>query len=96
MTSQKRIYGLLSVIKEELPDIPLYYTLESLCATLKLESLPMLRMRSALLHEGYRVSYSHANKTSVKTNAPPSVLWDILRTWAKKKKEHKFIEGLLL
>lgn len=55
----------------------------------------MLRFRSALLHAGYRVSYSHACKTSVKTDAPVSVLWDILRCYAKEKpvKEERFIDG---
>ncbi|NXL01542.1 TRM1 dimethyltransferase, partial [Mesembrinibis cayennensis] len=42
-----------------------------------------LRPRSALLHAGYRVSLSHACKNAVKTDAPPAVLWDIMRCWAK-------------
>lgn len=95
LATRTRIFGILSVIKEELPDIPLYYTLTRLCATLKLESIPALKLRSALLHAGYRVSYSHACKTSVKTDAPPSVIWDILRCWAKIKpvKQERFLEG---
>uniref|UniRef100_A0A8B9FLC9 tRNA (guanine(26)-N(2))-dimethyltransferase n=1 Tax=Amazona collaria TaxID=241587 RepID=A0A8B9FLC9_9PSIT len=38
---------------------------------------------SALLHAGYRVSLSHACRTAVKTDAPPAVLWDILRCWVR-------------
>lgn len=38
---------------------------------------------SALLNAGYRVSYTHTKKTSIKTNAPAKVLWDIMRQWIK-------------
>ncbi|XP_060658052.1 tRNA (guanine(26)-N(2))-dimethyltransferase [Drosophila nasuta] len=82
--TQRRIVGVLSVVQEELPDIPLYYTPDKLCCVLKLEIVPMLKMRSALLHAGYRVSYSHASKNSLKTDAPPAVLWDLLRCWSKR------------
>lgn len=78
-----RIYGMLSVIREELLDVPLYYTLDHVCAVLKLNCIPIIKLRSALLHAGYKVSFSHASKTSVKTNAPSKVLWDILRNWEK-------------
>ena len=40
--------------------------------------------RSALMNCGYRVSLSHANRTSIKTDAPPSVVWDIMRHWVKE------------
>ena len=91
----KRIYGTLSVISEELVDVPLYYTVERMCSILKLEMIPNLKFRSAILHAGYRVSYSHACKSSLKTDAPPKVLWDILRCWAKLHpvKKERFIEG---
>lgn len=98
MTNQKRIYGLLSVIQEELLDIPLYYVIGKLCATLKIETIPSLKFRSALLHAGYRVSLSHACKSSIKTDAPISVLWDILRCWAKVKppRPDRLQEGSIL
>lgn len=94
----KRIYGLLRVVQEELHDVPLYYTVENLCSILKLETIPMLKIRSALLHEGFKVSYSHACKTSIKTDAPPSVLWDILRCWEKSNpvKPERKLEGIPL
>jgi len=31
--------------------------------------------RSALLHAGYRVSLSHAHKSSIKTDASARVIW---------------------
>ena len=79
-----RMNGLLSVISEELPDCPLYYTTGSLCATVKCNQPSFTTLRSAFLHAGYRVSVSHANQDAVKTDAPPSVVWDIMRSWVKK------------
>uniref|UniRef100_A0A182P4Q4 tRNA (guanine(26)-N(2))-dimethyltransferase n=1 Tax=Anopheles epiroticus TaxID=199890 RepID=A0A182P4Q4_9DIPT len=98
LTTIRRIYGTLAVVREELHDIPLYYTLDRMCGILKLESIGMLKLRSALLHTGYRVSYSHASRTSIKTNAPVSVLWDILRCWHRVHpvKEERFLEGVPL
>lgn len=83
LETHSRIYGMLSVIQEELFDVPLYYSVDHLCSILKMENVPILKFRSALLYAGYEVSYSHACKTSVKTNAPNKVIWDILRNWAK-------------
>ncbi|XP_030380509.1 probable tRNA (guanine(26)-N(2))-dimethyltransferase [Scaptodrosophila lebanonensis] len=94
-TTQRRIVGMLSMVLEELQDVPLYYTPDKLCCVLKLEIVPMLKLRSALLHAGYRVSYSHASKNSLKTDAPPAVLWDILRCWNKRHpvRAERMIEG---
>jgi tRNA (guanine26-N2/guanine27-N2)-dimethyltransferase len=78
-----RILGILTVVQEELHDVPLYYTIDKLCCILKLEMIPTLKMRSAILHEGYKVSLSHACKNSLKTDAPIALIWDILRFWAK-------------
>lgn len=88
LETNDRIYGMLSVIQEELFDIPLYYSLDHLCSVLKLQCIPVIKFRSALLNAGYKVSFSHACKTSIKTNAPSKVLWDILRNWAKKTPVH--------
>lgn len=79
-----RIQGVLSVITEELPDVPLYYTLDQLSGTLHCNTPRLLQLRSALLHAGFRVSLSHACKNAVKTDAPPSALWDIMRCWEKE------------
>ncbi|XP_026481589.1 probable tRNA (guanine(26)-N(2))-dimethyltransferase [Ctenocephalides felis] len=78
-----RMQGVLSVVNEEI-DTPLYYTLEKLCSTLHIETIPIITLRSALLNSGYKVSYSHACKTSIKTDAPMQFLWDVLRTWEKE------------
>ncbi|XP_020298682.1 probable tRNA (guanine(26)-N(2))-dimethyltransferase [Pseudomyrmex gracilis] len=81
--TSKRIEGVLSVIHEELDD-PLYYSMDRLMSVAKCDSPSILTFRSALLNAGYSVSYSHASRTSIKTNAPNDVIWDIVRAWEKE------------
>ncbi|XP_057565172.1 tRNA (guanine(26)-N(2))-dimethyltransferase isoform X2 [Hippopotamus amphibius kiboko] len=82
--TSERIRGVLSVITEELPDVPLYYTLDQLSSAIHCNTPSLLQLRSALLHAGFRVSLSHACKNAVKTDAPSSALWDIMRCWEKE------------
>lgn len=82
-STEPRLRGMLSVIAEELSDVPLYYTLDGLSSTIRSNTPSLLQLRSALLHAGFRVSLSHACRNAVKTDAPPAALWDIMRCWAK-------------
>lgn len=82
--TSERIRGVLSVVSEELPDVPLYYTLDQLSSTIRCSTPSLLQLRSALLHAGFRVSLSHACKNAVKTDAPASAVWDIMRCWEKE------------
>lgn len=78
----KRLEGVLNVVLEEL-DTPLYYVLDRLMSIVRCDTPAMVKFRSALLNAGYKVSYSHANKVSIKTDAPNEVVWDIVRAWEK-------------
>ncbi|NXP59800.1 TRM1 dimethyltransferase, partial [Chloropsis cyanopogon] len=80
-STEPRMRGMLSVIAEELSDVPLYYTLDGLSSTVRSNTPSLLQLRSALLHAGFRVSLSHACRNAVKTDAPPAALWDIMRCW---------------
>lgn len=95
LATYRRIQGVLSVVMEELEDAPLYYTLEKLSGTIHVEMPPILSVRSAILNAGYKVSFSHVNKTSIKTDAPAKVMWDIMRSWAKLHpvSQKRLIEG---
>uniref|UniRef100_A0A8C1RC59 tRNA (guanine(26)-N(2))-dimethyltransferase n=1 Tax=Cyprinus carpio TaxID=7962 RepID=A0A8C1RC59_CYPCA len=90
--TSKRIEGVLSMVTEELQDIPLYYVLDHLSSTVHCNTPSMLQFRSALLHAGYRVSLSHACKNAVKSDAPAEVLWDIIRCWVSD--HHTLLKGL--
>ncbi|VDL89961.1 unnamed protein product [Schistocephalus solidus] len=39
---------------------------------------------SAFLNAGYRVSFSHAATASLKTDAPPSFIWDVMCAWKRR------------
>lgn len=77
-----RMIGMLSVCSEELDDA-FYYTVQGLSGTVHCNSPRNEDLCSALLNAGYKVSSSHAGPNTIKTNAPPSVLWDIMRCWVK-------------
>jgi tRNA (guanine26-N2/guanine27-N2)-dimethyltransferase len=41
----RRMQGVLAVVGEELPDVPLYYTLDRLCSVMHSECVPMMQFR---------------------------------------------------
>lgn len=78
-----RLHGLLTAISEELNDSPFFYLLGDLCSTVRCTTIPLQMFQSALINGGYRVSVTHKEPTAIKTNAPDSVVWDIVRCWCK-------------
>ena len=83
LASAKRLTGMLTSLLEELPDVPLFHQLAHMCSTLHVPVPTMLAVVSALMRQGYRVSRSHTDPLSIKTDAPNRALWDVLRCWAK-------------
>ncbi|KAJ3399632.1 hypothetical protein CcCBS67573_g02715 [Chytriomyces confervae] len=83
--THQRMLGMISVISEELHDIPLYYSLDAVCQALHCQVPPLKIFCSAIVNAGYKVSSSHCLATSFKTDAPNTVVWDILRGWIKQK-----------
>lgn len=79
LKTEKRIRGILNVISEELPDVPLYFGLDMAASVVKLSVPSLVMFRSAILNAGYRVSLSHCNPLSIKTDAPMSFIWDIFQ-----------------
>jgi tRNA (guanine26-N2/guanine27-N2)-dimethyltransferase len=57
--THERLHGLLTSVSEELPDVPLYYTLPNLCETLHCESPKMNQIKSALINAGLVVVYTY-------------------------------------
>eukprot|EP00915_Cephaloidophora_sp_WS-2016_P007944 GHVH01010982.1.p1 GENE.GHVH01010982.1~~GHVH01010982.1.p1 ORF type:complete len:617 (+),score=73.75 GHVH01010982.1:39-1853(+) len=87
ITMGVRIRGMLTAMAEELHDIPLYYSVVRLCSTFKIPTVPGIQVRRALEHCGYRTSQHHRDPGALKTDAPLSVLHDIIRVWIKDKKD---------
>mmetsp|Transcript_5009 Transcript_5009/g.12086 ORF Transcript_5009/g.12086 Transcript_5009/m.12086 type:complete len:327 (+) Transcript_5009:668-1648(+) len=83
--TEKRMVGQLRVCKEEL-DIPLYYVHEKLVRLVRV-NYKITLLRSAILNAGYKVSQSHSHPSAIKTDAPPNVIMDILRSIVLKDPE---------
>ncbi|RKP36599.1 N2,N2-dimethylguanosine tRNA methyltransferase [Dimargaris cristalligena] len=79
-----RMMGMVKVISEELHTSPFFYSLANLSGAIHCTTPPLADLCSALLHAGFKVSGSHTQPGSIKTNAPAEVMWDIMRCWAKK------------
>jgi tRNA (guanine26-N2/guanine27-N2)-dimethyltransferase len=82
--THKKVNGYLSVLSQEMPE-PLFMDLPSTCKVIHANQPSLSMFRSAILNanQGYKCSTSHTLATSIKTDAPPSFLWDILRSWVK-------------
>lgn len=81
--SRARLTGLIRVMASELPDVPLYYSLPDLAGTMR-TCCPRLPVLLQALHaSGYRTSSTHCLDTGIKTDAPASAIWDIMRCWEK-------------
>ena len=66
--------GVHKKIKEELPDVPLFFSLHNLYATLKCTSPSAVIFHSAVINAGYRISRTHVNHLGLKSDAPMDVI----------------------
>lgn len=94
LASAKRLTGMLTSCAEELPDVPLFQSLSHMCNVLHVTCPTTLGVASALMRQGYRVSRSHTEAQAIKTDAPNSALWDVLRCWARDSDQPARAKGL--
>lgn len=82
-----RIAGMLQTALQEvsLEDSPFFYMPARLSKTLHCESPPNAALRGALMGLGYKVARSHCRPSSIKTDAPPSVVWEVMKRWLQQK-----------
>ncbi|OLY85227.1 tRNA (guanine(26)-N(2))-dimethyltransferase [Smittium mucronatum] len=91
--TNKRMMGMLKVISEE-QDVPFHYTLSELCSAVKATCPPILKITSAILNLGFKVSTAHSCMSSLKTNAPNEIIWDIMRAYVNSiGKSAKIVEN---
>ena len=64
---------------------PFFFLPSSLSRILHCISPSDAAFRGALLHLGYRVTRSHTKGGSIGTDAPWSVIWEIMREWVRQK-----------
>lgn len=84
LATKDRLIGLLTLCRDELPDVPLFWRLPDLCHTLGIGAPKSDLIRAGLLNAGYRVSGYHKDPLAIKTDAPVRVVWDILRAHARE------------
>lgn len=78
LPSKTKLNGLLDVISREL-DVPLFHHLPTLCKVMNMACPPMDVVRSAIVRAGHRVSISHCNAESIKSDISQQHLFDILK-----------------
>lgn len=83
LTTVPRIRGEMQKALAEVPDAPLFYGMSRLGHRLRGQCPPIVAMMSAIKSCGYASSQAAAATDSLKTNAPPSVVWDIMRRWVE-------------
>uniref|UniRef100_A0A915DCW1 tRNA (guanine(26)-N(2))-dimethyltransferase n=1 Tax=Ditylenchus dipsaci TaxID=166011 RepID=A0A915DCW1_9BILA len=90
--THERMLGVLTVVSEEIHDVPLYYEHDQLMAVVKCTVPKHLLVRSAIINAGFKCSISHCNAKALKTDAPVTFLWDFARYWNNVNPE-KFPDG---
>ncbi|CAD7944173.1 unnamed protein product [Amoebophrya sp. A25] len=85
ITQWRKILGMVTAMSEELGDVPLHYSLPALCRNLRVDCVPMRQFRGALAKLCYRASHFHRDANAIKTDAPPRVVFDLVRHWAKQR-----------
>eukprot|EP01063_Lacrimia_lanifica_P032449 TRINITY_DN5551_c0_g1_i1.p1 TRINITY_DN5551_c0_g1~~TRINITY_DN5551_c0_g1_i1.p1 ORF type:complete len:631 (+),score=193.97 TRINITY_DN5551_c0_g1_i1:66-1958(+) len=80
-TAVQRVRALLAAARDELPDVPLFYQMGALSSSINTSAIPAMKFKSALLNLGYRTSQVHCCPDGVKTDAPPEVVYDVVKAW---------------
>jgi len=94
-----RITGMLQTALQEIPlaDSPFFHVPSLLSKTVRCEAPPNAGLRGALIALGYKVARSHCKPNSIKTNAPHSVVWQVMKRWVEQqagpRKENALKEG---
>jgi len=67
-------------------DAPLYRTPQELAKTLGAQTPPLAVVWSALMNAGYKVSSTHCCPGAFKTDAPTSIVWDMMKSWVYSRR----------
>lgn len=76
--TRRRIEGMLTLAKSELSDSPFYFSPNHLSSILKLQVPPLKKIVAGLGSLGYHCSLTHAQPSSLKTDAPWEAIWYVV------------------
>lgn len=68
---------------------PFYFSLSSISKVLHTTTVSYDAFRGAIRHLGYRCTRSHTKPNTVRTDAPWTVIWEIMREWVRQKQPVK-------
>lgn len=84
-TPQPTVALIPSIPPDTIDHFPFFFKPDSLAKVVHCQSPPDAALRGALRHLGYRTAHSHCQRGSFKTDAPWSVLWEIMREWVRQR-----------
>ncbi|EDO18215.1 hypothetical protein Kpol_543p45 [Vanderwaltozyma polyspora DSM 70294] len=77
--TRKRIEGMVTLASKELADAPFYFSPNNISSILKLQVPPLKKVVAGLGSLGYNCSLSHAQPSSLKTDAPWEAIWYVMK-----------------
>ncbi|GMM55574.1 tRNA (guanine26-N2)-dimethyltransferase [Maudiozyma humilis] len=83
--TRKRIEGMVTLAQNELSDAPFYFSPNRLASIIKLQVPALKTMVAGLGSLGYDCSLTHAQPSTLKTNAPWGAIWFVLRACDQNK-----------
>ncbi|KAL1589409.1 hypothetical protein WHR41_01986 [Cladosporium halotolerans] len=84
-------------IPEQIDESPFFVIPSTLSKVIHSQAPSEAAFKGALRHAGYRATRSHCRPGSIKTEAPWSAIWEIMREWVRQKspiKEGKLKENM--
>lgn len=64
---------------------PFFFLPSALAGILHCQAPPEAAIKGAFRHAGYKVARSHTKPGSIRTNAPWTFVWEIMREWIRQK-----------
>ena len=83
--SQKQPAASIEAELAAIDPYPFYFHPPHLSGIIRCISPPENAIRGALIGLGYRVTRSHCKPGSLKTDAPWSIIWHVMREWVRQK-----------
>lgn len=99
--SAKKEDGSREMLPKTPPEVvdlhPFFFMPSAISKVIHCVAPPEAALKGALRHAGYRATRSHCKPGSIKTDAPWTVIWEIMREWVRQRqpiKEGALKEGL--
>ncbi|PNS20753.1 N2,N2-dimethylguanosine tRNA methyltransferase [Sphaceloma murrayae] len=84
-TREAQSNGQIPAVSSHIVDAhPFYFQPSALSGVIKCQAPPEAMIKGALRHLGYSATRTHAKPGMIKTQAPWSVIWEIMREWVKR------------